>query len=57
MESLIDSSVNMWDEILNTPTVLSKSIDIKATIKVDYYIFHTFILVAMLLLIIVTILA
>lgn len=57
MERLIDSSVNMCHENLDTPAVLTKSIDIKATTKMDYCISHTFILVAMLLLIIVTILA
>ena len=46
MESLIDSSLNIFDEIVDTPAVLINPIDIKTRIKMDYKIFHTFLLVA-----------
>ena len=56
MKSLIDDSLITCYEIVDTPeTVPIYLNDKKARYKEDYYIFHTFLLATILLLIIVTI--
>ena len=56
MKSFIDNSVITCDEIIDTAeTMPINSNDKKATYKMDYYIWHTFLLVTILLLKIVII--